>query len=152
MPEDDRLKKMKYELAKMHYRNFHNSPRLKEQFNSPDDFKDFVENLYETAKKENERIMGLTARFYDPHQGFAGAIEPLPKSLKDIAHSLDGKVMKIEDALNQIALVSKPLNGLVLIDPEDNIIEISLGKEFIHHYRLIRYEEVQPLSSSNRPL
>ena len=49
MPED---KSIKYILTREVYRTFNNSTRLKQYFNSPDDFIDFADRLYEESKKD----------------------------------------------------------------------------------------------------
>ncbi len=83
-------------------------------------------------------------RLYDPHPGFAGAV-PLPRRMKELADSLDGNVLTLEDAIEKITPVAESLGGRIEIVEEDHqyiLFEMSGLPDYVMHvYRLIRYED-----------
>jgi len=86
--------------------------------------------------------MGKKWRFYDSHSGFAGAIVPLPKSMKDLADFLNGKEMSLKDAVEMIKPEADKLNGTVSLINEERFIRFEFGDSLKHSYRLIRYKEI----------
>lgn len=93
---------------------------------------------------------------YDPHPGFAfaGALLPLPKSMKQAADKLEGQSKTLEETLKILNPLAKELNGQVEVVDEYKFIsfefetegegEISFpfaipGKRR-HYYRLLRYK------------
>jgi hypothetical protein len=81
---------------------------------------------------------------YDPHPGFSGAVVPLPKQLKKVADSLNGKRIVLEDVLKMITHEAEKEGGSVNLVDDYNYIKYSYkqdtGKQ--HHFRLLRYKYV----------
>jgi len=78
-------------------------------------------------------------RFYSPHDGFSGAIVPLPPAAREIAKSLDGKVLTLEEG---IKLIKKAVKGRVKVIEQSHYVLYSYQSGcFEHHFRLIKYRE-----------
>jgi hypothetical protein len=80
---------------------------------------------------------------YDSHPGFAGAFVPLPKPMKEIADSLCGQKMTLEEAIEKITPASKLTGGTVGVVEKDKYIFFKFGKKksYVAYYMLIRYRE-----------
>lgn len=81
---------------------------------------------------------------YDPHPGLAGVRFPLPREMKNLADSLDGVVLTLEEAIDRITPVAEELGGRVEIDEKYQHISFRVGDVHnlpMHGYRLIRYRE-----------
>jgi hypothetical protein len=85
--------------------------------------------------------MTKLVELYDSHPGFAGAMVPLPKPMKEIADILCGEKMTLEEAIEKISPVAELIGGTVGVVEKYNYISFRFGKERVHFYRLIRYRE-----------
>ncbi len=68
-------------------------------------------------QKTNSRM-----KLYDPHPGFAGAVVPLPVPMKKVIDGLDGKVMSLEEALEQMQPTVGKCGGVLEIVEEYQFI------------------------------
>ena len=83
---------------------------------------------------------------YDPHPGLLGAVMPLPKPMKDLAASLDGVVLSLDEAIDRLTPMAESLGGRLEVVEKYQFISFRLGDVDnlpMHLYRLIRYKEAE---------
>ena len=75
--------------------------------------------------------------FYDPHPGLAGALIPIPASVKEVANELDGRRMSLRKAVAKIQAVT---TGSVEVVKKHNFISLNLTDgDLGHQFRVIRF-------------
>src|SRR3989344_4010288 len=96
------------------------------------------------VEEEQEPNLQQKVKFYDPHPGLLGCPIPLPYEIKRAAHSLDNKVMTLEEAFNRLEPIAKIYDeGKVKITSRYNFIyfQFKLGTG-ICVYRLLTYKSI----------
>lgn len=81
---------------------------------------------------------------YDPHPGFLGAVMPLPRPMKDLAASLDGAILSLDEVIDRLTPMAESLGGRLRVVEKYQYISFQLGNEDdlpMHMYRLLRYRE-----------
>lgn len=74
--------------------------------------------------------------FFDPHPGFAGAAIPMPTLIKAVADELNGKRMRLSDA---VAKIQAATEGRVSIQDGWISLMIHTEKGASHMFRVIRF-------------
>ena len=80
--------------------------------------------------------------FDGPHPGFQGASISLPKIVKEKVDGLDGKEMKLSDAINMLSKVARSAKGTIRHDKKWKCIFLIINPDSLprHCFRLIRYK------------
>jgi hypothetical protein len=107
-------------------------------------------NPVDTGFLHFKEVKMSAVRLYDPHPGFAGAIIPLPQSLKDVADWLNGRVMALDEVIEVIINAAETLDFHSFEvksheKVEDSFITITLYEDTsypCHSFRVISYVRI----------
>jgi len=55
----------------------------------------------------------MLVNFHNPHPGFSGCLFPIPKIIKELADSIDGKTMELDEVLEQFNALSNSIDMTV---------------------------------------
>ncbi len=95
-------------------------------------------------------------RLYHPHSEIGGPIIPLPKPMRKLAKSLEGRVMTLAQAFDIINPIAKTYKNGVIEDWGSYISFSFITKNNIcnlkHNYRLIRYKEAKEWKNKSHKL
>lgn len=78
--------------------------------------------------------------FFDPHPGFAGALEPISPAVKKVADELNGTTTSLNDAVAKIKAVT---TGNVEICKDFILLETKGKTQYgnaVHTFRVIRFK------------
>ena len=84
-------------------------------------------------------------KFYDPCKVLGRAILPLPKSMKDLADKMNGKVMTLEEAVEMLIPAAQEFDeGSVRAVKQYGYLQFKFvdSVKHEHSYRLLRYKSV----------
>lgn len=95
----------------------------------------------------------VKVKLYDSHPGFGGAVIPLPPKIKELADSLDGEIIDLEEAVKNLEDSVRAVEFEhyktagkiyeIVNSEEHNFIGFSIKRgQTEHFFRLIRYEEI----------
>ena len=78
--------------------------------------------------------------FYNPHPGFAGAAIPIPVQVKRVADKLNGKTLKLKEAIKKLQTATNGELGIVIMDINFIMLNIRTSDGANHGFRVICFK------------